>query len=143
MSTIPGGASNGSIVSNASSPQTRPRPLPLPPRFAARYLCDHRCDVGICNRASTLCLYQHTVTRSQEDAARDQSPAACLAGVYSLWPAKDEGTHNASYSCPVDSCYSISEALTIRQCDGTVPVCNQCAESSRRCHYGISRRNKT
>jgi hypothetical protein len=87
-------------------------------------------------------LYQHTVTRSQEDAARDQGPAACIAGVHSLRPAKDEGTHNASYSSPVDPCYS-SEALILRQCDGTVPVCNQCAESSRRCHYGISRRNKT
>ena len=43
---------------------------------------------------------------SQEDAARDQSPAACLAGVHSLWPAKDKGTHNASYSCPDDPCYS-------------------------------------
>jgi hypothetical protein len=115
---------------------------PLPPVRPARYLCDYRRDVGICNRASTLCC-QHTVTPSQEDAARDQSPAACFAGVRALRATQDKGTHNASYSCPVDPCYSVSKALTLRQCDGTVPVCNQCAESSRRCHYGISRRNKT
>lgn len=34
-------------------------------------------------------------------------------------------------------------SANLHQCNGTSPVCNQCADSFRRCHYGISRRNKT